>query len=283
MQINFTKMQVCGNDYIYIDCINQDITNYEEIAAILPHRHYSVGADGVVFICRSEVATAKMRLFNHDASEGRMGGNAIGCVARYLFDKGMFSGNIVDIETISGIKRIKLVKDVKSGGEIAAKIHMDKATPLGEQACSIQSEDGEFLVNAPLSVLGKTYYITTVSMGNPHCIVFCDDVDKVDIEHVGHAFEMNAVFPERVNTEFVQVIDNSTIKIRVWERGNKETLACGTGACAAAVAAVLNGYCEKDLQINVQTKGGNLYIKYNDDAVFMTGVPVKVFDGVVDI
>lgn len=281
MEINFIKMQECGNDYIYIDCMNDQVVeqNFSEIAVKLSDRHYGVGGDGVVYICKSDVATAKMRLFNHDGSEGKMGGNAIGCVAKFLYNNKSFDGKIVHIETLSGIKTVKIYDDKTDC--ITAKVRLDKAKPLTSNECTMSDSDDKFMINKVLTVLGKNYYITTVSMGNPHCVVFCDDVDKIDVEHIGSAFEYNSVFPERVNTEFVQVIDNCTIKVRVWERGNGETLACGTGACAATVAAVLNGFCEKDLPITVKLLGGDLHIKYNDDAVFMTGIVKKVFTGTI--
>lgn len=289
MELKFVKMQECGNDYIYIDCINHyksenvniSEDKFEEIAKTLTDRHFSVGGDGVVYICKSDVAVAKMRLFNHDGSEGKMGGVAIGCVAKYLYKQKMFDGKIVSIETLSGVKKVKIYDE--HDGAVTAKVNMEQATPLTSATCTLQENNENYTINHPITVLGKNYYITTVSMGNPHCIVFCDDVDMVDVGHIGKAFENNVVFPERVNTEFVQIIDNCTIKVRVWERGNGETLACGTGACAAAVAAVLNGFCEKDLQITVKLLGGELKIKYNDDAVFMTGITKTVFSGVITI
>jgi carbamoyl-phosphate synthase large subunit len=281
MKMNFTKMNGLGNDYIYFNCFNQEITNPEALAIRLSNRHFSIGGDGVVLICPSEIADAKMRMFNLDGSEGKMCGNAIRCVSKYLYDNKIVDSTSITVETLSGIKYIEV--DVLDGLAVSATVNMGSAMVMNIEECTMQSDDDGFLINKPLEILGKAYGITTVSMGNPHCVVFLDDIDNLDIQKIGVEFENHSIFPQRVNTEFVKIINKTTIKMRVWERGSGETLACGTGACAAAVASVLNGYCNKNEEITVKLLGGDLKIKYTDDAVFMTGNAEKSFEGVVEI
>ena len=274
-KLHFTKMHGCGNDYIYFNCFEQTVDNPEGLAIRLSDRHFGIGGDGVVLICRSKVADAKMRMFNLDGSEGKMCGNAIRCVAKYCRDNGLVDKDTITIETLSGIKTIEL--QYHMGEIVGAKVDMGKAilTP-SEIPVTL---DGDKVVNREITVEGKPYNVTCVSMGNPHCVVFQNNVDNFEIEKIGPVFEHLDIFPERVNTEFVKVVDRHTLKMRVWERGSGETWACGTGACAAAVAAVENGFCDKNTDITVQLLGGDLVIKYTDDTVYMTGNAVVAFDG----
>lgn len=278
-RLEFTKMHGCGNDYIYINCLEQEIGNPGELAVVLSDRHFGIGGDGLVLICRSDTADAKMRMFNMDGSEGRMCGNAIRCVAKYLYDNGICRKNEMRIETLSGVKFLRL--NTVNGLVTSVTVDMGKAE-LDPSKIPV-ALPGDRIIDEPLAVGGRTYGITCVSMGNPHAVVFCDDTDSLDLEELGPSFEHNEIFPERINTEFVQVIDRNTIKMRVWERGSGETLACGTGACAAAVASVLNGYCDKGHDILVLLRGGELTVNYTDERVLMTGGCVKVFEGVIEM
>lgn len=279
VRLEFTKMHGCGNDYIYINCFEQEIDDPERLAIALSDRHFGIGGDGLVLICRSDMADARMRMFNMDGSEGRMCGNAIRCVAKYLYDNGLCKKNEIKIETLSGVKTLLL--NTENGSVVSVKVDMGKAEL--EPSKIPVTLPGDRIINEPVTVGKETYNITCVSMGNPHAVVFCDDPDSLDIEELGPRFEHHEIFPERVNTEFVQVIDRNTIKMRVWERGSGETLACGTGACAAAVASVLNGYCNKGQDIRVLLTGGELTINYTDERVLMTGNCVRVFEGVIEV
>ncbi len=279
MTLEFTKMHGCGNDYIYFNCFKQNITNPNDLSEKLSDRHFSIGGDGIVLICPSDVADGKMRMFNADGSEGKMCGNAIRCVAKYMYDNGIAKKDVITIETLSGIKTISVTTENDS--VISARVDMGKAELVPENI-PVKLE-GEKIVGADYDYGFGTEKITCVSMGNPHCVIFRDDVEKLDLEKIGTTYENAEIFPERVNTEFVKVIDDKTLRMRVWERGSGETLACGTGACATVVAAVLNGYCKMDEDIKVILTGGELTIKYTKDAVFMTG-PCKVaFSGTVEI
>ncbi len=279
LKIQFTKMHTCGNDYIYINCMEQKIDNPEGLAIRLCDRRFSVGADGVVLIYSSDAADAKMRIFNVDGSEGKMGGNAIRCVAKFLYDKGIVKKDVMKIETMSGIKTLKVF--LKNDSVFMAAVDMGQASVKPEDVPV--NIDGEKVVCHSVEIAGKHYDITCVSMGNPHCVIFSNDIEKMDIEKIGPEIENCELFPERVNVEFVCVMDDKSIRMRVWERGNGETWACGTGACAAVVAAVENGYCPKNEDIKVKLRGGELHIKYTDEDVFMTGEAVKVFDGYVEL
>lgn len=277
--LEFTKMHGCGNDYIYINCFEREIESPEKLTVTLSDRHFGIGGDGIVLICRSSIADAKMRMFNLDGSEGKMCGNAIRCVAKYLYDNGLCIKDRIKIETLSGIKTLDV--NTENGFVTSVKVDMGRAE-LDPSKIPVLLP-GDRVINAPLKVRNQTYGITCVSMGNPHAVVFLDDVDSLNLTELGPCFENHEVFPERVNTEFVRVIDRNTLKMRVWERGSGETLACGTGACAAAVASVLNGYCNKGEDIRVLLAGGELIINYTDDRVLMTGGCVKVFEGVIEI
>lgn len=278
--IEFTKMHGCGNDYIYIDCFKQEIKNPEELSRNLSRQHFSIGGDGIILICPSDKADAKMRIFNLDGSEGKMCGNGIRCVGKYLYDSGMAKKDTVTVDTLSGIKTLKIYPDEKGKAQLLT-VDMGKASYLNKDIPV--NLDGETTINRPVDICGKTENITCVSMGNPHCVVFCDDTDIIDIEKEGKRFEKNPIFPEGVNTEFITVEDEKTLRMRVWERGSGETLACGTGACASVAAAVACGYCPKDEDITVKLKGGELKIKYTEDRVYMTGPAVTAFKGEVEV
>lgn len=278
MNINFTKMHGCGNDYVYIDCFKQEISNPEQLSIDLADRHFGVGGDGIVLICPSEVADAKMRMFNADGSEGKMCGNAIRCVGKYLYDNKYTDSKEVKIDTLSGVKTLQL--QVEDGLVEGATVNMGKPILNPKEIPVLWDKDQ--VIHEKLMIEDKEYEVTCVSMGNPHCIVYCEDVDAIEIEKIGPKFEHNPIFPERTNTEFVQIIDEKTIKMRVWERGSGETLACGTGACASVVATVLNNFAKKETNITVKLRGGNLIIRYcKDETVYMTGSATKVFEGVV--
>ena len=287
-ELRFTKMSACSNDYIYINCFEQGnvVASPEFLSIFLSDRHNGVGGDGVILICPSEVADAEMRMFNLDGSEGLMCGNGIRCVAKYLFDNGIAQGEKVGegryklhIATKSGVKECVVI--TKNG--LVSKVTVDMGrVELAPEKIPVRLE-GEQVVNKPISIGGNVYWITCCSMGNPHCTVFVPSVDKLDLEDLGPKFEHDPMFPERVNVSFVEVIDKHTLKARIWERGSGETMACGTGTCAAVVAATLNGHCEKGKDIRVILKGGELKINYTDEKVLMTGKAEKVYDGVVEV
>lgn len=281
-KLEFTKMQGCGNDYIYFNCFEQKIDNPEGLALKLSDRHFGIGGDGVILICRSKVADGKMRMFNLDGSEGKMCGNGIRCVAKFMRDNGLVDSDEISIETLSGIMKVSLTRHY---GEVnGATVNMGKAIlDPNLIPTTLEPDENGRVVDRKVEIDGESYNITCVSMGNPHAVVFMDNVDGLDIDKVGYAFEHNEIFPERVNAEFIKVLDDHTLKMRVWERGSGETWACGTGACAAAVAAVLNGYCKKDTDITVKLKGGDLKIRYTDEAVYLTGDAVTVFSGSIII
>ena len=277
--LRFTKMHGCGNDYIYFNCFKENIDCPEELSIRLSDRHFSVGGDGIILVCPSDVADAKMRMFNADGSEGKMCGNGIRCVAKLCSDEGIVSGDKVTVETLSGIKTIELVKE--NGVAVGAKVDMGKA--IFEPAQIPVSLDGESVVSREVSVGGSEWKITCVSMGNPHCVIFTSGIDNMELEKIGVLFENHEMFPERVNTEFVEVISDSELKMRVWERGSGETWACGTGACATVAAAVKNGICKAGKDITVHLRGGDLVINYTDERVLMTGEAVTAFEGTVRI
>jgi len=279
IKLPFTKMQGCGNDYIYINCLDMEINWPESLSVLLSDRHYGVGGDGVVLIMRSELADARMRMFNLDGSEGKMCGNAIRCVAKYLYDNNIVKKLNMTIETLSGIKELTLF--TKNGLVSSVRVNMGRAELEPGQIPVMLG--GKSVIARPVTIGGNEYSITCVSMGNPHCVIFCKAVDELNLAELGPVIENCELFPDRVNVEFVEIMGRNHLKMRVWERGNGETLACGTGACASAVAAVLCGYADKDSDIKVRLLGGELIIRYTDEAVFMTGECKKVFDGLVEI
>lgn len=280
MRIPFSKMHGTGNDYVYVNCMERAIKNPSELSRIVSDRRFGVGSDGLILILPSERADFRMRIFNADGSEGRMCGNGIRCVGKYVYDTGLTHKRHLTVETLSGRRELWLHPD-GSGTVSTVTVDMGKAI-LQPEKIPIRS-DLERFVNQPVEVCGSVYRVTCVSMGNPHAVVFCEDVERLDLAGIGPEFEHHMLFPERVNAEFVQVVDAETLKMRVWERGSGETFACGTGACASVVAAVLNGYCRRDTDVTVNLRGGTLHIRYqSDDVVMMTGAATHVFDGSIE-
>ncbi len=277
-KINFSKMQGCGDDYIFIENFDGAITCPESLCIQLCDRHYGIGADGIVLIENSQVADAKMRIFNIDGSEGKMAGNSIRSVGKYLYDNGIVNSLNITVETASGIKSMSMF--LRNGKVNFASVDMGRAS-LDPKSLPCTLE-GEKIINKPVKIGGQTYSINCVSMGNPHCVVFCDRVDRIDINNIGPLFETAEIFPERVNTEFVRVVNENTLKMRVYERGNGETMACGTGACAAVVAACENGLCKMGVDITVKVKGGDLIVNYTNERIILSGDTRLVYTGVYD-
>ena len=279
MKLNFTKMQGCGNDYVYISTFDQKVEDMSAVAKKLSNRHFGIGGDGVIFVCPSDVADGRMRMFNEDGSEGKMCGNGVRCVAKFLYDHQLARKNSLSVETLSGIKTIELTMD---GEEVVgATVNMGQAKTA--PAAIPVLLPGDEIIDRLINIGGTDYRITCISMGNPHCVVFTDDVKNFPLSSVGPLFEHSELFPESVNTEFVRVIDETHLEMRVWERGSGETLACGTGACASVAAAVKNGYCKKDVPVTVSLLGGDLRIIYSDHYVMMEGPAKTVFEGVCDL
>jgi diaminopimelate epimerase len=278
--IKFSKMHGIGNDYIYINCFNETVLNPNETAIFVSDRRFGIGSDGLVLIMPSEIADFKMRIFNADGSEAMMCGNATRCIGKYVYDKGLTDKEEITLETNSGIKHLKLfIKDNKVD---AVEVDMSKAI-LKPRDIPVDS-DLDLFISEPVEVNGAEYAITCVSMGNPHAVIFMDGIDELELEKIGPYFENHSLFPDRINTEFVEIIDDKTLKMRVWERGSGETFACGTGACATVVAAVLNKHCRADEEITVHLRGGDLKITYKSDGtVMMTGPATHVFDGEIEI
>ncbi len=280
LQLSFTKMQSCGNDYIYFDNRDGKITCPESIAINYVNIHYGIGGDGIVLIENSDVADAKMRIFNKDGTEGRVGGNAVRCVGKYLYEKGIVRNREMKIETAGGINAVKVYSF--NGKVNSASVNLGKAELAGDKIPCVWKE--EQIVDKPVKIGGKDYRITLVNLGNPHCVVFSEKVDAVDVATVGPLFENCEYFPERINAEFIRVVNKVTIKMRVWERGNGETWSCGTGAAAAVVAAVLNGYCDRDTNITVKLRGGDLVVNYHSNGeVELMGSVKTVYEGKFEI
>ena len=279
MKLNFTKMQGCGNDYVYISTFDQKVEDMSAVAKMLSDRHFGIGGDGVIFVCPSDVADGRMRMFNEDGSEGKMCGNGVRCVAKFLYDHQLARKRSLSVETLSGIKTIELTMD----GEdvVGATVNMGRVKTAPVDIPVLLS--GDEIIDRLINIGGTDYRITCISMGNPHCVVFIDDVKNFPLASVGPLFEHSELFPESVNTEFVRVLDETHLEMRVWERGSGETLACGTGACASVAAAVKNGYCRKDVPITVSLLGGDLHIVYSDNCVMMEGPAKTVFEGVCDL
>lgn len=273
--MKFTKMQGIGNDYVYVNCLEEKVDHPEELAKLVSDRHFGIGSDGLILIKPSEVADFEMAMYNADGSRGEMCGNGIRCVAKYVYDRGLTDKTHISIETLAGIKYLELI--VEKGQVSQVRVDMGEPELLAEKIPVISQQ--EKVIDVPITAGEKEYRMTCVSMGNPHCVVFMEDVEHLEIEKVGPLFENHELFPKRINTEFVKVIDRKTLQMRVWERGSGETLACGTGACATAVAAMLNGFCEDEVQIHLL--GGDLTIEWNKESnhVFMTGPAEIVFDG----
>ncbi len=274
--MRFTKMQGLGNDYVYVNCFQEKIENPPELARKISDRHFGVGSDGLIMINPSDKADFEMEMYNADGSRGEMCGNGIRCVAKYVYDYGLTDKTSISVETLGGVKYLDLT--VKDGKVKLVKVDMGK--PELEPSKVPVIAEGDRAVDAPIDVDGEEYRMTCISMGNPHAVVFVDcDVRELPLEEIGPKFENHERFPNRVNTEFVRVLDRHTAEMRVWERGSGETLACGTGACAVAVACALNGYTEDE--VTVRLLGGDLHIKWDQekDTVYMTGPAEVVFDG----
>ena len=277
-KLHFAKMQTCGNDYIFLENFRGEITCPESLCVTLCDRHYGIGADGIILMEHSAKADARMRMFNADGSEGAMAGNALRCMAKYLYDNDIVKKEVLAIETGTGVKQVQVY--TTNGKVTSACVDMGYAT-LDTAALRFAIPE-KTVVDYPVRIGGRPYNITCVDMGNPHCVVFCPRVDAVDMDFIGPRFEHAPYFPERINTEFIRVVNPNTIKMRVWERGSGETLACGTGACAAVVAAVANGLCSKGSDVTVRVRGGDLVVNYTDERVTLTGDAKLVFTGEVE-
>ena len=273
----FIKMEGAGNDYIYFDCLREPLASPETLAVRLSDRHKGIGGDGIVLICPSGIADAKMRMFNADGSEGKMCGNAIRCVGKYLYESGAAAKENLEIETLSGVKKLRLYPEKG----VVSRVRVDMGAAVFDAEKVPVLLPARQVIGYPVQIAGEMHRITCVSMGNPHCVVF-EDPDGLDIAKIGPKFENAPIFPERVNTEFIKKIGERALKMRVWERGSGETLACGTGACAAAAAAVAKGIFPRGEDIDVQLLGGTLTINVGD-AVFMTGEAKTVFTGEVEL
>lgn len=279
INMRFTKMQGCGNDYIYVNCFEETVENPSDMAIKVSDVHYGIGSDGLILISPSKAADFRMSMYNADGSEGKMCGNGIRCVAKYVYDFGLTEKTTITIETLSGIKTLKLfVKDKKVQ---SVRVDMGKAI-LKKYDIPVIYDGKEIIVNEPVNIDGSEYKITCVSMGNPHCITFVEDVGDIEIEKIGPRFEKHDMFPDRINIEFIHVVDRTHIDMRVWERGSGETLACGTGACASVVACVLNGLTDRKVMVHLL--GGDLEIEYIEDGtVYMTGPAAVVCTGEINL
>lgn len=278
-KLPFVKMRGCNNDYIYFDCFDREIMAPGSIAVALSNRHTGIGSDGLILMEKSQVADAKMIMYNADGTEGYICGNALRCVAKYLYEQDIVHKEEMVIETGSGNRRAKLYP---RNGEVSS-VTVDMGPAILNPTLIPVALSGDAIIDQPVEIAGKTWNITCVSMGNPHCVVFTDNIQILPLQKIGPEFENNDIFPQRVNTEFVSVLGPNTLRMRVWERGTGETWSCGSGACAAAVAAVLNGYCKKDSDITVKLKGGDLIIRYTDDGVYMTGDAKMDYHGYVEL
>lgn len=277
--MKFTKMEGLGNDYVYINCLKEEVTNPTELAIKVSDRHFGIGSDGLILIKSSEVADFCMDMYNADGSRSEMCGNGIRCVAKYVYDYGLIDKTKISIETLAGIKYL----DLKVNEGKVEMVTVNMGNPELVPAKIPVKSDKDILVAEPIIVDGKEYKITCVSMGNPHCIVFVDDTKNYPLEEIGPKVESNELFPNRVNAEFVQILDRKTVNMRVWERGTGETLACGTGACASAVACILNDLTEDEVKLHLL--GGDLLVKWDREAnlVYMTGPATVVFDGEINL
>ena len=279
--MKFTKMQGIGNDYVYVNCFEETIADPSAVARFVSDRHFGIGSDGLILVKPSDVADCEMDMYNLDGSQGAMCGNGIRCVAKYAYDYGIVNKTSISVATKSGIKYLDLT--VKDGKVSSVRVNMGSPI-LTPKEIPVLTE-GENAVDAPIEIEENTYHFTGISMGNPHAVVFMDDVEHLEIEKIGPKFENHPLFPDRVNTEFVKVIDEHTVQMRVWERGSGETLACGTGACAVAVASILNHHVDGSAPVTVKLLGGDLEIFWNreENLVYMTGPATTVYDGEIDL
>lgn len=280
MKLHFTKMHGTGNDYVYVNTFEETVEDPSALAVRVSDRHFGIGSDGLILVAPSSVADCRMIMFNADGSEGAMCGNGIRCVAKYAYEHGIAKDTHMTVETKSGIKTLELT--VEDGVVTYVQVNMGQAI-LAPKEIPVDAS-GEDFVARPLLVDGREYTVTCVSMGNPHCVIFTENIDDLDLEKIGPEFENHPMFPDRINTEFVEVIDDHTIRMRVWERGSGETISCGTGTCASTVAAVLNGYCKKNTEVEVNIRGGKLYDTYLENGeVLMKGPATTVFDGEINL
>ena len=279
----FTKMHGAGNDYVYVNAFAENIADPGELAKKISDRHFGVGSDGLVLLLPSQVADIRMRMFNSDGSEAEMCGNASRCICKFAYDQGIVDRKELRLETGAGIREVTLI--FRGEEVVGATVDMGRPRllpaeiPLAGELLSAEQQAGKSFISQPVDIDGKSVTITALSMGNPHAVVLVENPDSLDLEKIGPHFEQNQLFPKKTNTEFIQVLGPSRIRMRVWERGAGETLACGTGACAAAVACALNGYTGPE--VDVELRGGVLHIEWNreNDHVYMTGNAVTVFDG----
>lgn len=273
--MKFTKMHGCGNDYVYVNCFEENVEDRPALSRLVSDRHFGVGGDGLICICPSDVADFKMDMYNADGSLAQMCGNGIRCVAKYVYEHGMTGKEVIDVETEAGIKTLWL--NVEDGEVKSVRVCMG-SPEFASAKIPVISDSPEF-ISQPMEVGGMLWSVTCVNVGNPHAVVFVDNVDWLDLPGIGPLFENDPAFPERINTEFVQVIDEHTLKMRVWERGSGETLACGTGSTAALAASVVNGKCADSAKLLL--RGGELLIEWNraENLLYMTGPAVTVFDG----
>lgn len=279
--MKFTKMHGIGNDYVYVNCFKERVDNPAEAARFVSDRHFGIGSDGLILIKPSDIADCEMDMYNLDGSQGAMCGNGIRCVAKYVYDYGIVDKTSISVATKSGIKYLDLT--VENGKVSMVKVNM--GSPILEAERIPVAASGKQVIDAPICVDGTDYRFTAVSMGNPHAVVYMDDVQHLEIEKIGPSFEHHPMFPDRVNTEFVQIIDRHTVRMRVWERGSGETLACGTGACAVAVSSILNNHVDGDSPVTVKLLGGDLQIFWDraENLVYMTGPATTVFDGEIQL
>lgn len=275
--MKFTKMQGCGNDYVYINCFEENVENPSELAIKMSNRNFGVGSDGLILVMPSDIADCRMRMFNSDGSESEMCGNGIRCVGKFVHDKNIVKKDIITVETLAGIKALEFFKD-ENNMVLDVKVNMGQ--PIFSPKDIPVISDEEIVKNLKLKALDKEFTFTCVSMGNPHAITFVDDVDNFDVNKYGSILESDPSFPRRANIEFVEVIDNNNLKMRVFERGSGETFACGTGTCATVVASFLNGKCNRE-NVNVKLLGGTLNISWDnkDNNVYMIGPARFVFEG----
>lgn len=279
MKFKFTKMHGCGNDYVYVNGFTETIENPEQAAIFVSDRHKGIGSDGLIMILPSDVADFKMKMYNADGSEGAMCGNGVRCIAKYVYDYGLTDKTTVSLETNAGIKQLYLT--VENGKVSMVRVDMGHPILTAKEIPVVA--ESEQVIDAPIEVGGISYHMTCVSMGNPHAVVFVPDTEQLPLHEIGPLFEYHKAFPDRVNTEFVQILDRKNVNMRVWERGSGETLACGTGTCATVVACVLNDLTENE--ITVHLRGGDIIVSYdrNTDVVTMTGPATVVFDGEIEI
>lgn len=278
--MRFIKMHGTGNDYVYVDLFEETLENPSETAVKISDRHFGIGSDGLICIAPSDVADCRMIMYNADGSEGAMCGNGIRCVAKYVYEQGIAKRETLSIETKSGVKKLELT--VRDGIVTGVVVNMGQA--ILEPARIPVRGEGEDFIGRTLTVGDKEYTVTCVSMGNPHCVIFTKGIDDIELEKIGPLFEHHECFPDQINTEFVEVIDRRTMKMRVWERGSGETISCGTGTCASTVAAVLNGYCDRGEEIEVRVRGGVLYDTYLENGeVLMKGPATEVFRGEINV